>query len=130
MDTDYTFIYQIKCKDPNITESYIGSTRHFGQRLTSHKHNCKKNMGSKLYQFINKNGGWDNWEMIMLESPFCSKREAFLLEKQYVQNYNCTLNSNVVIREKEDILEYSRKYKEKHKEKINLYMKIYMRTYK
>ena len=59
------YIYQIKCKDTEIKDFYIGSTRHFGQRLISHKHASKHNSNFKLYQFINKNGGWENWEMIL-----------------------------------------------------------------
>ena len=37
------YIYQIKCKDPNVKDFYIGSTRHWQQRKIAHKHACINN---------------------------------------------------------------------------------------
>ena len=76
------------------------------------------------------NGGWENWEMVLLEQPCISKQEAILLEKQYIQNYNATLNKNKPIRTKEEISQYMRHYQMKHKDRLKEYMKIYMRSYR
>ena len=108
------YIYQIKCKDPNVKDFYIGSTRHWGQRKISHKHSCINNSNYKLYQYINMNGGWENWEMVLLEQPCISKQEAVLLEKQYIINYQSTLNKNKPIRTKEEITEYMKNYQIKN----------------
>ena len=88
------YIYQIKCKDTDIKDFYIGSTRHFEARKTSHKHASNNNINFKLYKFINDHGGWDNFEMNLLETACISKQECFVLEKQYIINYKSTLNKN------------------------------------
>ena len=124
------YIYQIKCKDTEIKDFYIGSTRHWEARKNSHKHNSIYKLKYRLYEFINKNGGWENWEMILLESPCITKQEAVLLEKQYIINYKSTLNKNKPIRSEDEITEYMRNYQIKNKEKLKNYMKMYMRSYK
>ena len=125
------YIYQIKCKDTdNIKHCYIGSTKNWEARKNSHRYASNNNVQLKLYQFINNNGGWNNFEMIILESPCITKHEAVLLEKQYIQNYQSTLNKNKPIRSKDEITEYMKNYQIKNKEKLNNYMKLYMRSYK
>ena len=79
---EHYYIYQIKCKDENIKDSYIGSTKNWESRKNTHKHNSIHKIKYRLYEFINKNGGWENWEMILLESPCITKQEAVQLEKQ------------------------------------------------
>jgi len=65
-------IYQLKCKDNNIKETYIGSTVNYRKRMNDHKcsslnlrdgHYCLP-----LYMFINVNGGIDNWYGEILET--------------------------------------------------------------
>ena len=124
------YIYQIKCKDTDIKDFYIGSTKNWQARKNEHKYSCNNNVQFKLYQFINNNKGWDNFEMILLESACISKQESFVLEKQYIQNYQSTLNKNRPIRTKLEISEYMRNYQIKNKDRLNHYMKIYMRSYK
>jgi hypothetical protein len=129
METYY--IYQIKCKNPDIIDSYIGSTKHWNARKIAHKHNCTVNFQYRLYNFINNNGGWDNFEYkLLFETPYITKEEAHVLEKQYIQNYKCTLNINKPVRTKEEIKEYTKEYQQRNKDKLRLYMKLYMRTYK
>ena len=64
------YIYKICCDDcPDFV--YVGSTKAFRQRKSSHKHDCynenSKNYNNKLYTTIRKNGGWDNWRMVLIE---------------------------------------------------------------
>ena len=127
---EHYYIYQIKCKDTEIKDFYIGSTRHWEARKKSHKHSCINNSNYKLYKYININGGWDNWDMILLEQPCITKQEAVLLEKQYIINYKSTLNQNKPVRTKSEISEYMRNYQIKNKDRLKDYMKLYMRTYK
>ena len=62
-------IYKIKCKDPNITEFYVGCTKHLKRREKEHSIVCRGGKNSlKLYEFIRANGNWQNWEMIIIES--------------------------------------------------------------
>ena len=41
-DLDYsnTVIYKIMCKDPDITDVYVGHTTNFLQRKIAHKYSC------------------------------------------------------------------------------------------
>jgi len=79
-------IYVIRCKDDNITYEYVGSTTNFKGRKQSHKKICNgdeksyKDWNLKIYQMIRENGGWDNWDMIMIEEFPCENKRQ--LEKR------------------------------------------------
>ena len=89
--------YIIRCKNKEITDTYVGLTTDFTNRKSVHKHDCNdetKNK-NKLYKCINENGGWDNWEMIKLEKYSCSNLiEARLREHHWITEMKSTLNSN------------------------------------
>ena len=81
-------IYKVSCKDITITESYIGKTQNVIKRWTEHKSSSKgKNLRQpRLYDFINKNGGIDNWDFQILEAfeweyEVARKKERFWYEK-------------------------------------------------
>ena len=66
MENDYknSVIYRIYCKDENIKDCYIGSTKCFIDRFNFHKNLIIKNLNYykyEVYQFIRDNGGWDNF---------------------------------------------------------------------
>ena len=70
-DYSKSIIYKLCCKDPSITDIYIGSTTNFIERKCSHK-NCCINKNSKkynmnVYKFIREHGDWDNWDMVQIE---------------------------------------------------------------
>ena len=44
------YIYQIKCKNTEIKDFYIGSTRHWEARKNSHRYASNNNVQFKLYQ--------------------------------------------------------------------------------
>jgi hypothetical protein len=93
MDYSNTIIYKIFCKDHSIKEIYIGHTTNFVTRKSSHKTNCKI-INSKLYCYIREHGGWDNWEIIMLDDIDCENYEnARKTEQIYIDKYNSELNS-------------------------------------
>jgi len=89
MEKDYknSVIYRIYCKNPDITECYIGSTKCFEDRFYSHKstcnikHNIKHNKRHNLYlyQFIRDNGGWNNFDREILEYYDCNNEEEIKL---------------------------------------------------
>ena len=77
-------IYKLCCKDTNITDCYVGSTTSFRSRKSKHKSNCNKennkDYNRKVYQFIRDNGGWNNWDMILIEKP--KVNDSYELHKQ------------------------------------------------
>ena len=91
-------IYQIVCKDVNITDSYIGSTTDVKQRMRAHKSRCNnpncKGCTCKLYQFIREHGGWNNWEMTIQEEFTCNNKfEKLQKERYWIKYINPSLNT-------------------------------------
>ena len=118
-----TIIYKIICKDPNITNTYVGLTIDFKERKRQHTKNCINFKKGKLYDFIRDNGGWDNWEMLVVENYSClTRKEAGLREKYWYENLNANLNKNYPSRDydkyyddnRERFLEVSRSWREKN----------------
>ena len=100
MKVDYskTFIYKLCCRNPTITDVYIGHSTDFKSRNQAHKFSCN-NINSKKYnqynyRFIRENGGYENWIMIKLyDYPCDNKREAEAKETETMIELNATLNS-------------------------------------
>ena len=93
---EYTF-YVIRCNDESILNCYYGSTTMFRRRRDNHKsvinnvndvqHNHPK------YLFIRDHGGWDNWTMFIHYTEVCNKRDAHIIERQFIKDdVNATLN--------------------------------------
>ena len=91
------YIYSISDKN-NSNESYIGSTQHFVDRKSKHKKNVKntrgKNYWCKLYKYIRRNGGWNNFDMVQLEcGSTYSTGNIKDIEQSFIDQYKPTLNS-------------------------------------
>ena len=75
LDYSNTIIYKIACKDPSITDVYVGHTTNFVQRKQSHKQSCYNTKSScynlKLYKTIRQHGNWSNWEMSIVNFYNC-----------------------------------------------------------
>ena len=137
MSIDYSKaqIYKLCCNDFNITEIYIGSTIAFRRRKAGHKYTCNtetnRHFNQKLYQYIRANGGFQNWQMILIESvTSCSnKQELLARERWYIEQMKPTLNiTNPILshQEQKDNKKISDKaYKDNHKEEIKAYNKAY-----
>lgn len=69
-----TSIYKIQCKDPTISKVYIGHTINFEGRKDDHIFVDHKQHSPKLYDYIQLNGGWDNWEISILGTYTCNNR--------------------------------------------------------
>ena len=81
-------VYKIVCKDPTITEFYIGSSLDFSQRKRRHESDSTNlnstNYCFPLYMFINVNGGFENWEIVVIkEYKFITKKELNINEQYY-----------------------------------------------
>ena len=116
-------IYKLCCKDPTITEIYIGSTLNQYRRKHEHKSNCnnpnRKMYNYYVYQFIRENGGFENWDIVILEEyPTENKNELVWKEREYIELLQPALNSvkRPVITTEEN-REANRKYREENPEK-------------
>ena len=153
IQTEYenTIIYKLCCKEPKITDIYIGHTTSFTKRKNQHKTSCcnenDKKYNQYVYQFIRQNGGWDNWSMIQIqEHNLKNKREAESTEHYWIEQLGAKLNTNNPYakckeepkfykenwyEEKKDyILEKSKQNYEENKEQKLEYQKQYAEEHK
>jgi len=151
MKVDYqnTFIYKLCCRDPTITDIYVGHSTNFKQRNQGHKDNCNNINGKAYnqynYRFIRENSGYDNFIMIKLyDYPCNSKREAEAEEtktmielgatlnsiksfttEEYKKEYNKEWNKKKYENNKTEIIESVRKYRQNNKKIVNEKRKEY-----
>jgi hypothetical protein len=109
---------------------YVGSTIEFDNRMIKHKNRCNnekdKNYHLKVYQYIRENGGWNDVEIIIIETNKCDKCEALDLETKFMLSFDADLNSRYPKRSmkdyyetnKQSILEKKKEYSEKNKQII------------
>ena len=99
-------IYKIVCKDVSITNLYVGSTCEMRNRKCHHKresNNSQRKYQYKLYGMIEENGGWDNWDMIMIEQYPCeNKLQKEKRERYWIEELKADLNTVVPTRSKEE----------------------------
>jgi len=98
IDYSNTIIYKITCKNPAITDVYVGHTTNFVQRKHTHKQSCinekATNYKCKVYEVIRNNGGWTNWKMEIINFFDCADHYAARKkEQEYFISLNATLNS-------------------------------------
>jgi hypothetical protein len=134
-------IYKIVCKDMAITDLYVGSTKDIKTREAVHKSDCRSpNSGRynlRIYKFIREHGGYENWEMVVLETIMCNRVQAKVYERAYSESLMAKLNTNVPSRTQQEwshtnyanncerIKMCVRQYQELNKEKIALHQKEY-----
>ena len=110
-------IYQIVCKDVNITEKYIGSTTNLIQRRRAHKTVCcndnAKRHNTFVYQFIRENGSFDNWDVVLVEKVIDCKDNQNLHKRErfYIESLKAELNKYIPNRTQKE-------YREDNKHKI------------
>lgn len=91
---ELVIIYQITCKNPSVKENYIGQTVSFEKRKYSHSRDSKISE-LKIYKTIRKHGGWDNWDMKIMNCYYCKDEyEARQIEQKYMEIFKSTMNSN------------------------------------
>ena len=145
IDYSKTHFYKIVCKDTSITDCYVGHTTDFVKRRYAHKNVCYKEKDRHyniyLYQFIRENGGWDNWEMINIETINCKDSlEAKTIERDFTEKLKAKLNRVKAIETQEEKAmrkqqwnenntehrkEYHKQYHQEHKEEYNARSKQY-----
>jgi hypothetical protein len=100
IDYSKSMIYMLCCKDATIQDKYVGSTTDDNKRKHFHKVACtdanSKAHNCYVYQFIRENGGFDNWEMVLVEKyPCASKLELLQRERYWTEKLGATLNTQV-----------------------------------
>lgn len=86
IDYSKTHFYKIVCKDLSITDCYVGHTAQWTKRKCEHKRRCcnpqHEKHHYKVYQYIRENGGWENWDMILIDTlPFDNNLQARAKER-------------------------------------------------
>jgi len=114
-------IYKICCKDENISDCYVGSSYSHISRKSQHKSICNNEKSDKynlpVYRYIRDNGGWDNWEFVLLEEYPCdNKNQLVIRERYWFELLGAKLNSYYPQITEEEKKEYNKEYnKEYHK---------------
>ena len=113
IDYSNTVFYKIYCKDDSVKDLYVGHTTDFNKRKRQHKRSCISGENRKVYKCIRENGGWNNWEMLIIGYKRCENLyDARRIEQEYFESLEATLNSV------EPLAKASKKVsKEKKKEK-------------
>jgi len=123
-DYSKTQIYKIVSKDSSITNFYIGSTTNWTKRKQEHKCRCNtennKKCNLKIYEIMRENGGFENFNMILVEDFPCKNRREAEKREQYWKDLlkpdmnmiNC---ANYEFTKKMNLEEY---YKEKYEKEL------------
>jgi len=135
IDYQKTVIYKIVCNDLSVLFTYVGMTTDFTNRKRNHKNSCNNVNNNrhnlKVYQIIRLNGGWDNWNMLIIEQYPCNNDiEARLKEREWYEKLNANLNSIRPLATKEEHKEQQKEYTENHKEQMKEYRDEYNETHK
>jgi len=122
-------IYKIICKDPNVTDIYVGSSCDFEKRIKRHKESCNNpkyhGYNYKVYKCIRDNGNFDNWLIEIIEPfPCANKLELKKREIYWILHLGSNLNSQLpcIFESKE---EYDKNRYEQNKEQIKQERKQY-----
>ena len=124
----YKLIHNSDIDNKNI---YIGSTTNFRQRKCRHKSDCNneksKKYNIKVYTNIRSNGGWEEWNMLLVEKYKCiDKNESLVRERHWIDFYKSKLNMKTpsrsqkeyILDNKEKIKEYLKKYNQINKKEV------------
>jgi hypothetical protein len=114
-----SIIYKISCKNENCKDIYVGQTCDLIRRRYAHKQQSNKK-DKFLYSVINDNGGWDNWNMEVVEKYLAKSKQDILDREQYWIN---TLQANLNTHIRYDPSDYKREWYFKNREHIQQYKK-------
>jgi len=101
------FIYKLRHKLDTIDENiYVGYTKDLAKRLKYHKDKSKETPGRLVYKYVLENGGWDNFELIVLCE--CDEKNKNILEQYFMDELKPTLNMSrsIVLPQKERSAKY------------------------
>lgn len=91
-------IYEIVCRDENVQKAYVGHTDDFEERMGCHRSNSNSKTtkyNQSVHIFIKEHGGWENWDMKIIETIECDNRKEARKREQYWMNQKNTTGLNV-----------------------------------
>jgi len=122
VDYSKTCIYKlVHFDDLNDENIYVGHTTDMTKRKCEHKSRCNnpnsREHEYKKYQYIRENGGWDKWQMILVEKYPCDiVHEAKARERYWITELKASLNVDIPTRTRKE-------YRENNKEYIKQWLK-------
>ena len=134
IDYSKTIIYKIVCNDLNVNQCYVGHTTDMTKRKWGHKSVCnnEKNKGHnhKIYKIIRENGGWDNWNMLLVEKfPCKDKYDACKREREVYEEIDAKMNTVRPYLTQEEIKEYHKEYDKQYYQTNKEYKKEKFKEY-
>lgn len=126
MNYQKSVIYKIVSNNPDILDCYVGSTTNFNKRKASHKalHNNPNSTkyNFPIYKYIRDNGGWDNFDMILIENYPCdNQNELHARERHFIENLKANLNRVIPTRTPKEYREGHREEKKEINKKYQEY---------
>jgi hypothetical protein len=99
IDYTKTNFYKVVSKDLHIKQCYIGYTTDFRRRANEHSRKSEMPIlsgpNAMLYDFVKNNGGWCNFEMILIETKTCNgSLDAQRIRRIFVEELKATLNGS------------------------------------
>ena len=129
IDYSNTRFYKIVCNDTSITDCYVGhTTTDLRNRISQHKHCCNKENNTHynylVYRFIRDNGGFDNFNIILIETRYLHNQlEAKQEERKHIEELNASLNCSIPSRT-------DKEYRQAHQDTIRLKHQIYNKEHR
>lgn len=120
IDYSKSFIYKLCCKDVNIKDIYVGSTTNMRTRKMNHKKDChnenSKGHNRYVYHFIREHGGFNNWEMVLVEA-YCATDNMDLRkrERYWTEELKGSLHTNLPYSTDEEKNEQKKEHYEDNK---------------
>lgn len=107
----YFYFYKIQTGQ----DKYVGKTKDINRRLKAHQHrtNLANYEKVKLYETINKNGGWDSVSTEVLYVGEMDNVESMEMERQLIEEHNCNLNNKLPGKKR-----FNQTYYQRHKEEL------------
>jgi hypothetical protein len=98
---DYTF-YVFKCLDETVTSLYVGQSIDFERRKKDHSNTYRlfaqgklPDIRMKLYPTIERNGGFNNWVCVPIETAQLTPREADQRERYWIEGLKADINTSI-----------------------------------
>ena len=134
IDYSKTIIYKIVCDDLSVKDCYVGHTTDMSKRKWGHKSVCnnEKNKGHnhKIYKIIRENGGWDNWNMLLVEKfPCKDKYDACKREREVYEEIDAKMNTVRPYLTQEEIKQYHKQYDQEYYQTNKEYKKQKFKEY-
>ena len=134
-DYSNTYFYKIVSKDPDNLNMYIGHTTNFTKRKHKHKGCCLNENNTHhnlpLYQHIRLNGGWENWDMVLIDKIKCENfLDARAKEREIFDIMKPSLNAVRPFVSEEELIEHRRNYYNENVETIKPKRQEYRDTHR